>query len=128
MATVGLKIAEGDIDVDNLLTDKDRMLKNRQDEIGTLASMFNKLISGTREQAKDAQRIAEGDLTVDVNLKSDKDLLGLSLRELVGSFPQCGRQHFPGCNPGGGECRFTFQFQLCLISGAPLSRPARSNS
>jgi methyl-accepting chemotaxis protein len=85
MAAAGNRIAEGDVNVDDLMTEKDRALTNRKDEIGTLASMVNRLIDGAKRQSEEAQLVAQGDLTVDINLKSDRDLLGMSLRELVGN-------------------------------------------
>jgi len=86
MAAAGMRIAEGDVDVEDIMTEKDRTLTNRKDEIGTLASMVIKLIDGAKIQSEQAQLVAQGDLTVDINLKSDRDLLGLSLREVVTSF------------------------------------------
>lgn len=69
------KLAMGDVEVNVSVESKD--------EVGKLAASFNKMIENIRAQAKAAQRIAEGDLTVDVVVRSDKDLLGLKLHELV---------------------------------------------
>jgi len=83
MAAVGMRIAEGDVNVSDILTEKHQSLADRKDEIGTLASMVNSLIKGTEVQANEAKLIAKGNLTVEVGLKSERDLLGLSMRELV---------------------------------------------
>lgn len=54
-----------------------------KDEIGRLADGFSKMISNIRGQAHAAERIADGDLTVEVEVKSENDLLGKKLSELV---------------------------------------------
>jgi methyl-accepting chemotaxis protein len=52
MAAAGMRIAEGDVDVEDIMTEKDRALVSRKDEIGTLASMVIKLIDGTKIQSE----------------------------------------------------------------------------
>ena len=54
-----------------------------KDEIGKLADAFSKMINNIRGQAHAAERIADGDLTVEVEVKSKNDLLGKKLSELV---------------------------------------------
>jgi len=68
-------VALGDVNVEINL--------NNKDEIGMLAKSFEKMIASVREQALAVERLAAGDLTVDVNVKSDKDLLGKKLTELI---------------------------------------------
>ncbi len=53
------------------------------DEVGKLAKSFQKLVESTREHALVAERMTSADLTVDVNVRSEKDLLGGKLSELV---------------------------------------------
>ena len=53
------------------------------DEIGTLAAAFSTMVGNIREQASTAERIADGDLTVKVAIRSEHDLLGQKLDELV---------------------------------------------
>ncbi|SHH61835.1 methyl-accepting chemotaxis protein [Sporobacter termitidis DSM 10068] len=86
MAAAGDKLAVGDVDVDSVLSKKDYELKERKDEIGALAQMFDKLISGTKQQSDETKLVASGDLTVEIALKSARDQMGLSLRELVSNF------------------------------------------
>lgn len=69
------KLAQGDIEVEVEATTKD--------EMGTLAHAFAGIVENIRGQAYAAERIAEGDLTVDVSVRSEKDMLGKKLRELV---------------------------------------------
>lgn len=69
------KLAQGDIEVEVEATTKD--------EMGTLARAFAGIVENIRGQAYAAERIAEGDLTVDVTVRSENDMLGKKLRELV---------------------------------------------
>jgi methyl-accepting chemotaxis protein len=68
-------LALGDVDVNVKYQSKD--------EIGKLADAFGKMIRNIRGQAHAAERIADGDLTVEVEVRSEKDLLGKKLSELV---------------------------------------------
>ena len=70
------KLALGDVDI-ILGTD------DRKDEIGRLCDAFHRLIEGRKYQVEDVQRMAEGDLTVVVQAKSDKDVLNKSLEHFV---------------------------------------------
>lgn len=54
-----------------------------KDETGHLAEAFQRMINNIRAQALAAERIASGDLTVDVSISSDNDLLGKKLHEMV---------------------------------------------
>ena len=53
------------------------------DELGILMTTFDKMIKNIRQQARVAEQIASGDLTVEVPVRSEKDLLGIKLREMV---------------------------------------------
>ncbi len=54
-----------------------------EDEIGTLAKAFGEMAKNIRAQALIAEKIADGDLTINVPIRSEKDLLGIKLRNLV---------------------------------------------
>lgn len=54
-----------------------------RDEIGLLLQAFGRMIASIREQALVVERIAGGDLTVQIHVRSDKDLLGLKLQEMI---------------------------------------------
>jgi len=54
-----------------------------QDEIGFLANAFRQMIAYLREMARAAGLIAQGDLTVKVEPKSSKDLLGNAFASMV---------------------------------------------
>ncbi len=76
-------ISQGDLD-------QDVHTKSR-DEIGETAQAFQRMIAYLQDIAGSAGRIAEGDLTVEVEPKSERDVLGMafqtmgaSLRKIVG--------------------------------------------
>lgn len=75
LAEAADKLALGDVDVDVKATTKD--------EIGSLMESFSHMIENIRDQAITAEKIASGDMTVDVTVKSENDLLGKKLYELV---------------------------------------------
>lgn len=56
---------------------------NTKDEIGKLADSFKKMISNIREQAYVVEHIADGDLTLEIAAKSEKDILGIKLHEMI---------------------------------------------
>lgn len=69
------KLALGDINVNVEATTKD--------EIGNLVKSFGKMVENIREQALLVEKIADGDLTVEVKIRSENDLLGKKLSEMV---------------------------------------------
>lgn len=75
MVAAASKLAIGEVNV-NVEAD-------HKDEIGSLAEAFRSMIDNIRQQAEAAEKIADGDLTVQVNIRSENDLLGTKLYELV---------------------------------------------
>lgn len=75
MVEAANKLAMGDVNV-NVETDT-------RDEIGSLAESFGRMIANTRRQALAVERIATGDLTIEVDVRSENDLLGKKLSEMV---------------------------------------------
>lgn len=69
------KLAEGDMEIAFDIESKD--------ETGQLIDAFGNLIESTKEQATIIEKIADGDLTVNVPIRSKKDLLGQKLSEMV---------------------------------------------
>ena len=72
-----------------------RSIRGLKDEVGQVARGLTATIQYLSEMAEVAQRIAQGDLTVDVTPRSDKDELGLAiagmvsqLREMVSAITQ----------------------------------------
>lgn len=75
MVEAAKQLTLGDVDVNIDVSSKD--------EIGNLAEALKAMIENVRMQAKIAEKIADGDLTVDAVVRSEKDLLGRKLHELV---------------------------------------------
>ena len=69
------KLAVGDVNVSVEATTKD--------EIGLLCQSFALMVNNIRNSAQAAERIVAGDLTVVVNVQSDKDILGQSLKNCI---------------------------------------------
>ena len=56
---------------------------NSKDEIGILANSFRSLIDYMKELASAAESIAENDLTIEVEPKSEQDVLGNSFKTMI---------------------------------------------
>ena len=69
------QLAEGKIDI--------TMTKYNNDEFGVLIDDFQKLIDNIRYDAEVAQEVADGNITIDVHVKSEDDILGKALKKLV---------------------------------------------
>lgn len=69
------KLSVGDVNVSVEATTKD--------EIGSLMLSFSKMIENIRNQAFTVEKMAAGDLTIEVKAKSDNDLLGMKLSEMI---------------------------------------------
>ncbi len=79
-------IAVGDVDIYGLITEEDTQVKKRKDEIGKVALAFNKLIEGTVKLSRELEIVATGDLSLAVTVRSEKDIMGKALSELVAKF------------------------------------------
>ena len=60
-----------------------RLKMNRSDEIGQLANSFDNMADALQRQADMAEEISKGNLTIDVQLSSDQDQLGLALKQMA---------------------------------------------
>jgi methyl-accepting chemotaxis protein len=69
------KISEGDLDQTFEI--------QQEDEIGALAHALNNMAANLRAMVKIAERIADGDLTVQIKALSDRDTLGHALIKMV---------------------------------------------
>lgn len=56
---------------------------NSQDEVGQLMQAFSRMITSIRDQARVVEQVANGDLTVQVKVRSEHDLMGIKLQEMV---------------------------------------------
>ncbi|HHX57208.1 MAG TPA: HAMP domain-containing protein [Clostridiales bacterium] len=69
------KLALGDTDIN--------INVNSNDEIGQLAKAFNNMVDGIREQANIMEIVGNKDLSVNVTPRSEKDILGHSIKRIV---------------------------------------------
>ena len=69
------RIAMGQVDID--------LVKYNNDEFGDLVDEYNKVIDNIKYQAKIAEEVSNGNLTITVVPKSADDVLGNSLKKLV---------------------------------------------
>ena len=75
LTDVANKMSIGDVNV--------KIQKDSKDETGILAEAFDVMANNIRNAANAAERISAGDLTVNVKVLSDKDILGKSLDQCV---------------------------------------------
>ncbi len=57
--------------------------QDRKDEIGAMAKAIDRIMSNNRALAETATKIAEGDLTVEVDNRSEQDALGKALKKML---------------------------------------------
>lgn len=69
------KLEDGDVEVD--------CQKIHNDDLGDLMDAFARMADGIKDQVKVADVVAKGDYTIDVKLRSDRDVLGKALQKLV---------------------------------------------
>lgn len=69
------RMAVGDIDV--------HCEKIADDDLGVMTENFSAMIDSIKEQAEVAEQIADGDMTVRIKPRSDKDVLGMALNKLA---------------------------------------------
>ncbi len=60
-----------------------RLQNQSADEVGHLSTALNAMADGLEQKAQVAEKVANGDLTMNVELASDKDVLGRALRKMV---------------------------------------------
>ena len=108
-------LAVGDVDVLKVIDEKDKLWALRKDEIGVLADSFNKVVESTSFLAAQTRAFADGDLTTDVTIRSEFDIQGKALDELVRRFRELTLTiiHGVGAGLGRGGHRLGFQ----LVSG-----------
>jgi len=69
------RVSEGDVDV--------AIDVHTSDEVGRMAAAFTRTVAYLREKADAAEAVAGGDLTVHVEPRSEKDVLGIAFNRLV---------------------------------------------
>ncbi len=69
------QLADGDVDI--------KLKKLSNDDLGELMDDFQMMAETIRDQALVAEKVAQGDMTIQVEPRSEKDLLGKALQKLV---------------------------------------------
>ncbi|MDF3002409.1 MAG: methyl-accepting chemotaxis protein signaling domain protein [Bacillota bacterium] len=77
LAFIAHKLAVGDVDVET------NRVKAMSSELDELAGAFTAMADNIREQSKAAERIAAGDLSVQIQARSEKDVLGFSMASVI---------------------------------------------
>lgn len=75
LSEVAHQLSRGKVDM--------KVEKRSNDEFGQLTEEYQHVIDNIRSQAKVAEEVAGGNMTVDVVPKSEEDLMGISLKHLV---------------------------------------------
>ena len=70
-----MKFAVGDMDL--------QLDISTEDEIGRLAHSFTAMVESTQKQIAILEKLAEGDLTMEVTLRNEKDSMSIALRETL---------------------------------------------
>jgi methyl-accepting chemotaxis protein len=83
LAWAGKLLSMGDAKLTGIAEKDRKYMRERTDEIGSTAHSFTRMIAYQTEMAEATSRIAEGDLTVEINPKGEMDLLGNSLKQMV---------------------------------------------
>ena len=79
----GSLLSVGDANLTGMRMEDRKRMRERKDEIGAIARSFTRMIGYQKEAAEVAQKIAAGDLTVEVTAKSESDLIGNALQRMV---------------------------------------------
>jgi methyl-accepting chemotaxis protein len=91
--TIGTdKLSIGDFKMEDMDWDFINKINSRNDELGKTGQSLGKLIEYFKEKVNIAEKIADGDLRVDVSISSEKDKLGQSLEKMVVSLNEMVRQ------------------------------------
>jgi len=77
------KLASGDIHFSEIEIEKIDRIQTRHDELGTIAQAYAVLIEYIKEIAAVAEKVSQGDLTVEVYQRSDDDSLGNAFVKMV---------------------------------------------
>ena len=88
-------VAEGDL--------QHQLDSNAKDEVGNLARAIDRMSTGLRQKADVASRIADGDLTMDVELSGERDTFGKALHQMTGNLNEIlGGVNGAAANVGAG--------------------------
>ncbi len=76
------KLSQG---VDQIKIDSKMVSDNKDTEVGSMIRSFQRMVESIQENVEVVKRLAKGDMTVFVNIRSEEDSLGTNLYHLVQS-------------------------------------------
>ncbi|KAF5066510.1 Methyl-accepting chemotaxis protein (MCP) signaling domain protein [anaerobic digester metagenome] len=82
-AAIASMVAVGDLGVKKVVGEDGIKWAARKDEVGEFARAFDQLVLSTDEQAQKTRMIANGDLTTIITIRSEADIMGKALTDLV---------------------------------------------
>ncbi len=82
------RFSVGDIALQGMDMEEIERIKARGDELGNTGRAFSQLIEYMKEKAQNAGEIAQGNLDLNVEIKSEADQLGKALAQMVDSLNQ----------------------------------------
>ncbi len=94
-------LADGDVAMGDMDEREMKAINQREDELGEIGRAFNRLIAYLQEMAGAAERIAEGDLTAEVQPRSVKDVLGNAFQQMIANLRELIGQMTDGANAVG---------------------------
>ncbi|MGB9639541.1 MAG: methyl-accepting chemotaxis protein [Anaerolineales bacterium] len=77
------KLAQGETDISGL-----EKVANRPDELGDVGKAFNELVQFYDEISNVSQEVSQGNLQVEVHARSEKDVLGNAIKNMINSLKQ----------------------------------------
>jgi methyl-accepting chemotaxis protein len=116
--TSGLdKLTEGNLAYFNNDSAYDR---NSRDETECLAAAFVRLVFASREKVADTKQIADGDLTTQIHINCDEDVLGQALLDLVHNMHRVVSSIFAAADQVASGSTLVADSSLALSQGATL--------
>ncbi len=94
------------------------------DEVGQLSASLDRMADSLQEQVHVAERISQGDLTVEVRLASEHDQLGLALRRMVANLNELVSQVQHSSEMFSGKAGHVTRLSQELSNGATDSASA----
>lgn len=79
------KVVKAGNDIALGILPEDELNIKSKDEIGIVANVFNNIVDTFRNRCSEVSKIAEGDLTIKINVKSDKDIFSEALFKMCSS-------------------------------------------
>lgn len=77
------RLGLGDANLEGMNRKQINEVKKREDELGDISRSFNDLVKYFKENAAVAKQVADGNLTIDIEPKSNEDMLGNAFKQMI---------------------------------------------